>query len=243
MTREHKLAVVLGFGLLLFVGILVSDHFSATQRRGAADLAANTQIREVRPAMPISIQTIGTVNQTAIGGLPADQEQAGGDTIALPAGILPSNDRANAAVGVPAELYVLKEGETLYKLCQTRYGNGNLWKELADFNKGTISNPTKLRKGTTIRLPSASVLRGEVEVQSPVQTTNTQQVMVQGPVQPASVAGGEYAIQKGDTLGAIAARELGSSKKWELIFDANRDRLKSPSDLKIGTSLRIPRVG
>ena len=29
MTRENKLAIVIGFGLLLFVGILVSDHLSA----------------------------------------------------------------------------------------------------------------------------------------------------------------------------------------------------------------------
>ena len=32
MTRENKLALVVGFGLLLFVGILVSDHFSAAHR-------------------------------------------------------------------------------------------------------------------------------------------------------------------------------------------------------------------
>jgi len=30
MTRDHKLALVVGFGLILFVGILVTDHLSAT---------------------------------------------------------------------------------------------------------------------------------------------------------------------------------------------------------------------
>ena len=29
MTRENKLVMVIGFGLLLFVGILVSDHLAA----------------------------------------------------------------------------------------------------------------------------------------------------------------------------------------------------------------------
>lgn len=39
MTRENKLALVVGFGLILFVGILISDHFSAAQNQEAANLA------------------------------------------------------------------------------------------------------------------------------------------------------------------------------------------------------------
>ncbi|GDY05260.1 hypothetical protein LBMAG51_00470 [Phycisphaerae bacterium] len=247
MTREHKLAVVLGFGLLLFVGILVSDHFSATQRRSPADLAANT-IREVRPAPPVSIQTIQVNNRVGMnagnGQLPNGQMLASGETVAIPAGLIPTPAPQAAVVGVPAELYTLKDGETLYKICQTKYGNGNLWKELADFNKATISNPTKLRKGTTIRLPSASVLRGEV---TPVAVANVlpapQMLTMTNPVQeqvqqPTTTR--EYVVQKGDTLGSISTRELGTAKKWESIYEANRDRLKSPTDLKIGKSLRIP---
>lgn len=235
MTREHKLAVVLGFGLLLFVGILVSDHFSATQRRSAADLAANTQIREVRPAPPISIQTIQVGNRPNGGEFSTGEVVAGGDTIALPNEITPVPAAPPVVMGVPAELYTLKDGETLYKICQTRYGNGNLWQELADFNKAIISNPTKLRKGTTIRLPSASVLRGEEAAVAVVPVDPNAQ---QG--QPVQATTTEYMVQKGDTLGAIASRELGSSKKWEVIYDANRDRLKNPTDLKIGKPLRIP---
>ena len=247
MTREHKLAVVLGFGLLLFVGILVSDHFSATQRRSPADLAANT-IREVRPAPPVSIQTIQVNNRVGMnagnGQLPNGQMLASGETVAIPAGLIPTPAPQAAVVGVPAELYTLKDGETLYKICQTKYGNGNLWKELADFNKATIYNPTKLRKGTTIRLPSASVLRGEV---TPVAVANVlpapQMLTMTNPVQeqvqqPTTTR--EYVVQKGDTLGSISTRELGTAKKWESIYEANRDRLKSPTDLKIGKSLRIP---
>ncbi|MSR69568.1 MAG: LysM peptidoglycan-binding domain-containing protein [Phycisphaerales bacterium] len=239
MTREHKLAVVLGFGLLLFVGILVSDHFSATQRRNPADLVANTQMRVVRPQGPVSIQPVQVTNRTALAQ--HTSQTPGGDGLALPLGVVAQPAPAALPTGVPAELYTLKDGETLYKICQSRYGNGNLWQKLAEFNKGTISNPTKLRKGTTIRLPSASVLRGD------------QPTAVVAPAlpQPAQSGGGaalpqatptqrEYVVQKGDTLGTIAAHELGSAKKWELIFDANRDRLKNPAALKVGTGLRIP---
>lgn len=237
MNREHKLAVVLGFGLLLFVGILVSDHFSAGQRRNSADLAANMQIREVRPAAPVSIQTL-RVSQP----LPANQ--LGGrdqlsDGLALPEGVVPIAQTQAAVVGVPSELYTLKDGETLFKICQAKYGNGNLWKELAEFNKATVSNPTKLRKGMTIRLPSINVLHGEPQLAAlaPVQMPPS----VEQSASPTSVAvAAEYVIQKGDTLGAIASKQLGSAKKWESIYEANRDRMKNPSDLKVGKSLRMP---
>jgi nucleoid-associated protein YgaU len=38
MTRENKLALVIGFGLILFVGVLVSDYFSTASRQEVADL-------------------------------------------------------------------------------------------------------------------------------------------------------------------------------------------------------------
>jgi nucleoid-associated protein YgaU len=39
MTRENKLALVVGFGLILFVGILISDHFSVARTQATANLA------------------------------------------------------------------------------------------------------------------------------------------------------------------------------------------------------------
>ncbi len=241
MTREHKLAVVLGFGLLLFVGILVSDHFSASQRRVSTVLAAKTPMREMRAAEPVTIQAVQFPQRVAI--QPMQQQAMPGQT--APAPVVP-------AVGVPAELYTLKDGETLYKICQSHYGNGNLWQKLADFNKGTISNPTKLRKGMTIRLPSISVLKGEapqhlaptavvagVEANTVFVQQAQAQVPALAPVAP-TAAEREYIVQKGDTLGAIASREMGSARKWNALFEANKDRLRSPTDLKIGRALRIP---
>lgn len=239
MTREHKLAVVLGFGLLLFVGILVSDHFSASHRRSPADLAARTPVREVRANDPVSIQPLQVANRP-VAVAPIDMHgPAQGDGVGLPQQLVP---QPAVTPGIPAELYTLKDGETLYKICQNRYGNGNLWKELAEFNKGTISNPTRLRKGMTIRIPSISVLRGE---EAPLAMQPVQQEVQVAPIDPGMNAGApaqerQYVVQKGDTLGAIASRELGSAKKWNAIFEANRDTLRSPTDLKIGQSLRIP---
>lgn len=49
-----------------------------------------------------------------------------------------------------------------------------------------------------------------------------------------------YVVQPGDTLTSIARRLYGSSNRWEEIFAANRDLLRSPNDLRVGQELQIP---
>jgi nucleoid-associated protein YgaU len=41
MTRENKLALVVAFGLILLVGVLISDHFSTARHQESADLRRN----------------------------------------------------------------------------------------------------------------------------------------------------------------------------------------------------------
>lgn len=50
----------------------------------------------------------------------------------------------------------------------------------------------------------------------------------------------EYVVQKDDTLQKISMKFYGTSKKWKKIFEANKDRLKSPDKIYPGKSLRIP---
>lgn len=50
----------------------------------------------------------------------------------------------------------------------------------------------------------------------------------------------EYTVQKGDTLWKIAGKVYGDPTKWARIYDANRDQLKNPNDLKVGRVLQIP---
>ena len=52
-----------------------------------------------------------------------------------------------------------------------------------------------------------------------------------------------YVVQKGESLWSIAAKPeiYGKATKWRRIFDANRDLLKSPDQVKSGMTLKIPR--
>lgn len=50
-----------------------------------------------------------------------------------------------------------------------------------------------------------------------------------------------YVVRSGDTLSSISHKVYGEPSRWKEIFDANRHLLKSPSNLKIGQELIIPR--
>ena len=51
-----------------------------------------------------------------------------------------------------------------------------------------------------------------------------------------------HIVKNGDSLEKIAAREYGDSKKWRVIYEANRDRLPSPNRIYPGQTLVIPEV-
>ena len=252
MTREHKLSLVLGFGLLLFVGILLSDHFSAAQRRDHANLVATAPERAPSRALtdPITIQPLPAAVRVAtstVGQYSTDGLQPDGQGMQPYGGVAPV---APVTPSVPAELYTIKAGESLYKICQSKYGDGSLWKSLAEFNSNVIPNPTKLRAGVTIRIPAESVLRGETppavqqaqaQYDVPGMSAGDSATLGVAPQpEPAAPATRDYTVQKGDTLTTIASKKLGSKSKWKQIADANRDRLNDPHNLVPGTVIRLP---
>lgn len=49
-----------------------------------------------------------------------------------------------------------------------------------------------------------------------------------------------HTVRAGETLSEISIRYLGTSRRYREIFDINRDRLRSPNDIREGMQLRIP---
>lgn len=67
-------------------------------------------------------------------------------------------------------------------------------------------------------------------------------VRTQPPTETAKQTLGEYKVQSGDTLSDIAEKYLGNSARYMEIYEMNRDRLRTPHDLRIGKALRVPRT-
>lgn len=50
-----------------------------------------------------------------------------------------------------------------------------------------------------------------------------------------------YHVRSGDTLSRIAKRFYNNPSRWEQIYQANRDSLQSPSGIRVGQTLVIPK--
>lgn len=49
-----------------------------------------------------------------------------------------------------------------------------------------------------------------------------------------------YTVRRGDTLGVIAQRTAGTSQRWKLLLDLNKEVLDDPRKLRPGMRLKVP---
>jgi nucleoid-associated protein YgaU len=49
-----------------------------------------------------------------------------------------------------------------------------------------------------------------------------------------------YEIQKGDTLEKIAINNYGDPRYWGVLYLINKDKIKNPNEIEIGTEIKIP---
>jgi LysM repeat protein len=57
---------------------------------------------------------------------------------------------------------------------------------------------------------------------------------------PAPKPARTYTVRPGDTLSRIAGSVYGDASQWRKIYEANREQMKTETDIKIGQSLVIP---
>ena len=235
MTRENKLALVIGFGLMLFVGILVSDHFAAQRY----DPAAVAQADPVAPEESVQLEAVGLEQLAdAVPAAPAAPvDLVAGGTSALPDAVavadapVPGTDAVAMPVevavgdGTPVRFRKVQSGDSYWKIAKAEYGDGSLAQKLQDYNKAVAPDAAKLALGSELRIPPVEVLRpGAAAVAA-------------APAKPVQVAAadGFYRVQKGDTAYAIARKR--GVKVAELL---RHNGIKDPAQLKPGQSLRIP---
>lgn len=60
------------------------------------------------------------------------------------------------------------------------------------------------------------------------------------PVTAPKSSGKLVRVEKADTLKKLAGRFYGDAQRWREIYEANRQKMKSPGDLKVGQSIFIP---
>jgi len=62
-------------------------------------------------------------------------------------------ENVESQVKVSTREYVIKPGDSLWRIAESQMGSGHRWKYLYEINKDRIKNPKKLKAGTTIIIP------------------------------------------------------------------------------------------
>jgi nucleoid-associated protein YgaU len=122
----------------------------------------------------------------------------------------------------------VQSGDTLSELASKHLGTATRWEELLEANKDQLDGPQGLRVGMKLKLPGGSSAITQASNTSGNTTART------------TASTKTYTVRPGDNLTQIAERTLRDGDKWKLIFEANRDKLKSPDRLVVGQELKIP---
>lgn len=330
MTREHKLALLVGFGLVLVVGILISDHFSkARTAQLSADVNADgaenfgaVALADPDPALANPIPTdplAAAMSEPApmmaapepatrpveivMGGSPAPLgerpridgsdlagtvvsygERTGGSLgllggqslphaaeMSAPVAMVPpepEDDEPVAAAPEPRQAasvlpvsngpllsHEVVKGDNLTKITTRYYGDKSLWPLLQSYNTGRIAANGMVRQGTTLLIPPKDVLTGRARLaadtravpagtaaaqpRKPVGKREAEKAPAKGS-KPSRPAPRTYTVKSGDTLGKIAQRHLGASKRWREILDLNKSKLGNEDAIQVGMVLALP---
>ena len=281
MTRESKLALIIGFVLVLVVGVLVSDHFSQANQMTLDARQTLSENRADSPRGPLS--TLGTratpgsssdrsasiAQRTPARGVQTHQpveirngRSGGGQTLALNQGQnlnqnrgsildrafeqvqathlpqaaeIANEKRSSPGATIPFNRpipektyakYTVVSGDSLIRIARRELNNAERWKEIHRLNADILGPDAILKIGMTLKLP------GDAKGRS------TKRATTRSNTKPTASASRSYVVQSGDTLGEIAMRLLGTSKRDGEIAKLNG--LESKDDIRIGMTLKIP---
>lgn len=267
VTRESKLALIIGFVLVLVVGVLVSDHFSqastmsldtTTPQRGQfstplADLGPREE-RAIENA--IDRTTIDGKNANTVSGRLAEDNAfepiviTQGEPSIIEQALMKAQEivdktnlpeAANYLKNEPASFiyqhtshplpektyqnYTVVTGDSLIKLARRFFGDGERWREIESLNADVLGPDSILQIGMTLKLPSDA----RILTTGPREQTATK---------PSSGTTGTYTVKRGDTLGEISMKLLGTSKRMGEIVSLNG--LESADEIFVGMTLKIP---
>lgn len=125
--------------------------------------------------------------------------------------------------------YTIQPGDTFSSIAMELYGDESKWAAIAKANP--LIDPIRLKVGQVIRLPDL----GAQERERGEELEKVQRELSDPNATPQTVT-----VEPGDVLTGISQRVYGRASLWRIIFDANKDQLETPDDLKVGMKLKVP---
>jgi nucleoid-associated protein YgaU len=125
--------------------------------------------------------------------------------------------------------YTVRDGDTIESIATMELGSAKLADAIRRANP--LKDMTRLKTGDVIRIPvDPTNIQGKPSPSAPAPTPPAGQTEVAV----------EYTVKAGDSLSKIAKEQYGNTSYKDLIFQANRDRLKTENSLREGQKLRLP---
>jgi nucleoid-associated protein YgaU len=169
-----------------------------------------------------------------------DRSTAKGTPVSAQVSIVPpellSPANTNLATNDPVKMHAVKQGETLFEIAGRYYGTGHVWRQLAKFN-GINEKDGAVRAGMTLKIPAKDALAGRT-AQPDAQPKAAPGPKRQPPAAKPEIRLATYTVRKGETLGDISLKVLGTSKRWKEIADFNR--IDDEDTILAGTVLKLP---
>jgi nucleoid-associated protein YgaU len=168
-------------------------------------------------------------------------------------GETPVIDPRPARPTAPQRVYVVESGDNLIKIAREVYNDGGKYKLIYEANRDQLPTQNSLKVGQELKLPVLDTTPGPAPVQiarrgepavREMSAEQLRQYMQELPAaqSPRRAAHKQYTVQRGDSLTAIARRMLGddSPEAIKKLYEANKDKLSSPDDLRVGEVLVLP---
>ena len=133
-----------------------------------------------------------------------------------------SEDKIDGAkLGLNGGEYIVKKGDSLWKIALEQTGSGYNWTQISKANN--IKNPGVLEKDQKLNIPK--IEQKNVEIKKEVVDS----------IKP----GTTYTVVRGDSLWKIAVKSYGDGYKWTTIWKNNSKLIREPNKLEIGMKLTI----
>ncbi len=256
MTRETKIGLLVGMGVIVLVGMILTDLLSIRPHNEISPLLETTRQYQDSLAPPlvedhIIEQDVPAGVEAVPPSVPHDKWVGAHRQAPVPAfGIqrnvpYPYTDSPEAeAVGPQGEvvstsdqrkkIYYVKGGDTLISIAKSEYGDENLWELIRDANPKVVQRGEHVRSGVRLAIPPlpthGQASLGSTKANQPAALETT----------AITTSRRTVVVRAGDTLSDLARMHMGSAQLWPHMLKANRDQIDAPESIRPGMELRLP---
>lgn len=136
-------------------------------------------------------------------------------------------------------IYEVKTGDSSWKVALAVYGSGDNYRDIESENDMKINQD--LIVGQKITLPNvASKKLGPATTVQPTSTVVPTQAVTPQVQGTTTTTNTKHIVQKSEGLWQIAQKYYNDGYQYTKIYEANRDKMKSPEDISVGMELTIP---